>query len=56
MLFNYTVGNSLNNEEGHYKFSKKSILTFGIVLSIGAYGMKITKDNLEQFIQKGLAK
>lgn len=24
--------------------------------SIGAYGMKVTKDNLEQFIQKGVAK
>ncbi len=38
MLFNYTVGNSLNNEEGHYKFSKKSILTFGIVLNLALLG------------------
>ena len=34
MLFNYVIGNSLNNDEGHYRFSKKSILTFGIVSNI----------------------
>ncbi len=38
MLFNYGVGNSLNNEEGHHRFSKKSILTFGIVSNIALLG------------------
>lgn len=38
MLFNYGVGNSLNNEEGHHRFSKKSILTFGIVSNLALLG------------------
>jgi D-alanyl-lipoteichoic acid acyltransferase DltB (MBOAT superfamily) len=38
MLFNYTVGNSLNNEEGHHRFSKKTILTFGIISNIALLG------------------
>jgi len=38
MFFNYAIGNSLNNEESHHKFSKKSILTFGIVLNLVLLG------------------
>ena len=38
MLFNYIIGNSLNNGEGHHRYSKKSILTFGIVLNIALLG------------------
>ena len=38
MLFNYVVGNSLNNNEGHHRFSKKSMLTFGIVSNIALLG------------------
>ena len=38
MLFNYGIGNSLNNKEGHHRFSKKSILTFGIILNIALLG------------------
>ncbi|MFK5892052.1 MAG: MBOAT family protein [Pseudomonadota bacterium] len=38
MLFNYTIGNSLNNDVGHHRFSKKSILIFGIVLNLGLLG------------------
>ena len=38
MLFNYGVGNSLNNDEGHHRFSKKSILTFGIVSNLALLG------------------
>ncbi len=34
LLFNYIVGNSLNNDDGYYKFSKKSILIFGIISNI----------------------
>ena len=36
MLFNYVVGTSLNKEqeEGHHRFSKKSLLAFGIVSNI----------------------
>ena len=36
MLFNYVVGTSLNKEqeEGHHRFSKKALLTFGIVSNI----------------------
>jgi len=38
MLFNYIVGNSLNNYEGHHRFFKKSILTFGIISNIALLG------------------
>jgi len=40
MLFNYSVGNSLSKHSGtdHYKFSKKSILTFGIIANIALLG------------------
>ncbi len=38
MLFNYIVGNSLNNGKGHHRFSKKSILTFGIISNIALLG------------------
>ena len=38
MLFNYIVGNSLNNEEGHHRFSKKSILIFGVISNIALFG------------------
>jgi len=38
MLFNYIIGNSLNNDEGHHRFPKKSILTFGIVSNIALLG------------------
>ncbi|MEA2018887.1 MAG: MBOAT family protein [Campylobacterota bacterium] len=38
MLFNYVIGNSLNNKEGHHRFSKKLILTFGIISNITLLG------------------
>ena len=40
MLFNYIIGNSLNKESGtdHHKFSKKSLLTFGIVSNLVLLG------------------
>jgi len=38
MLFNYIIGSSLNNGEGHHRFSKKSILTFGIVSNLALLG------------------
>ena len=34
MLFNYIIGNSLNHKESHNRFSKKSLLTFGIVSNL----------------------
>jgi len=35
MLFNYIVGNSLNNTtKNHHRFSKKSLLIFGITLNL----------------------
>jgi len=50
MLFNYIIGNSLNNGEGHHRFSKKSILTFGIVLNIALLGyFKYTDFMIENF-------
>ncbi|NOR57678.1 MAG: MBOAT family protein [Sulfurimonas sp.] len=40
MLFNYVVGTSLNKEqgEGHHRFSKKALLTFGIVSNLALLG------------------
>jgi len=40
MLFNYVVGTSLNKEhgEGYHRFSKKSLLTFGIASNIALLG------------------
>jgi len=38
MLFNYVVGNSLNKANGGGKFSKKSLLTFGIVSNLALLG------------------
>lgn len=38
MLFNYAVGNSLNNEKSNHRFSKKSILIFGIVSNLALLG------------------
>jgi len=40
MLFNYIIGNSLNKNsgEGHHKFSKKTLLTFGILFNIALLG------------------
>ena len=38
MLFNYIVGTTLNQDESHHKFSKKSILTFGILCNIALLG------------------
>ena len=34
MLFNYIIGNTLNQRESHDKFSKKTILVFGIVVNL----------------------
>lgn len=50
MLFNYIIGNSLNNEEGHHRFSKKSILIFGIVSNIALLGyFKYTDFMIDNF-------
>ncbi len=50
MLFNYIIGNSLNNDEGHHRFSKKSILTFGIVSNIALLGyFKYTDFMIDNF-------
>jgi D-alanyl-lipoteichoic acid acyltransferase DltB (MBOAT superfamily) len=50
MLFNYIVGNSLNNDEGHHRFSKKSILTFGIVSNVALLGyFKYTDFMIDNF-------
>ena len=38
MLFNYVIGNALNKERDSDKFSKKSLLTFGIVSNIALLG------------------
>ena len=40
MLFNYIIGTSLNKDrrEGNHRFSKKSLLTFGIVSNIALLG------------------
>jgi len=38
MLFNYIIGNSLKDNEGHHRFSKKSFLTFGIVSNLALLG------------------
>ncbi len=54
MLFNYIAGNSLSNAEGHHRFSKKVILTFGIVSNIALLGyFKYTDfliDNLNYWV------
>ncbi|MDF1884362.1 MBOAT family protein, partial [Sulfurimonas sp. SAG-AH-194-C21] len=52
MLFNYIIGNSLNKEGGekHHKFSKKSLLTFGIVSNIALLGyFKYTDFMIDNF-------
>lgn len=38
MLFNYIIGNGLNDEKGHNRFSKKTILTFGVISNIALFG------------------
>ena len=40
MLFNYIIGTALNkdNGEGHHRFSKKALLTFGIASNIALLG------------------
>ena len=38
MLFNYVVGNSLNNKFTKVQVHKKSLLTFGIIANIGLLG------------------
>ncbi len=38
MLFNYVIGNSLNDKFKKVKFHKKSLLTFGIVGNVGLLG------------------
>jgi D-alanyl-lipoteichoic acid acyltransferase DltB (MBOAT superfamily) len=38
MLFNYIIGNSLNEKNSRGKISKKSILTFGIVINLSLLG------------------
>ena len=38
MLFNYVVGNSLNSGEGHHRFSKKTLLIFGILANVVLLG------------------
>jgi len=38
MLFNYVIGNSLNSEKGRHRFSKKSLLIFGIVSNLVLLG------------------
>lgn len=54
MIFNYIVGNTLNNEDGTYKLPKKSILIFGIASNIALLGyFKYTDfmiDNLNYWI------
>jgi D-alanyl-lipoteichoic acid acyltransferase DltB (MBOAT superfamily) len=56
MLFNYIIGDTLNREEGHHRFSKKSILIFGIVSNIALLGyFKYTNfmiDNMNYWIFK----
>ena len=50
MLFNYLIGNNLNNKEYHRKFSKKSILTFGIISNLILLGyFKYTDFFIENF-------
>ena len=52
MLFNYVIGNSLNKDAGdkHHKYSKKSLLTFGIVSNLALLGyFKYTDFFLENF-------
>ena len=38
MLFNYVVGNSLNNKFQKVQFHKKSLLAFGILANIALLG------------------
>jgi len=50
MLFNYIIGNSLNNDEGHHRFPKKSILTFGIISNVALLGyFKYTDFMIDNF-------
>lgn len=52
MLFNYVIGNSLSKQNGggSHRFSKKSILTFGIVSNIALLGyFKYTDFMIENF-------
>lgn len=50
MLFNYIIGNTLNTKEDNHRFSKKSILTFGIVTNIALLGyFKYTDFMIENF-------
>jgi len=53
MLFNYIIGNSLNKTNGggkSHKFSKKSLLTFGIVSNIALLGyFKYTDFMIDNF-------
>jgi len=50
MLFNYTVGNSLNNNKSYPHLSKKSILIFGILLNIALLGyFKYTDFMIDNF-------
>jgi len=53
MLFNYVIGNSLNKENGEgkfHRFSKKSLLTFGIISNIALLGyFKYTDFMIENF-------
>jgi len=54
MLFNYLVGNSLNSEADNHRFSRKSILVFGIFSNVALLGyFKYTDfmvDNLNYWI------
>jgi len=38
MLFNYIIGNILTNKEDNHRFSKKTILAFGIISNIALFG------------------
>jgi len=52
MLFNYVVGNTLSKQNGggNSKFSKKSLLTFGIISNIALLGyLKYTDFLIENF-------
>ncbi len=50
MLFNYVIGSNLNNGEGHHRFSKKFLLTFGIIFNISLLGyFKYTDFFIENF-------
>ena len=50
MLFNYTVGNSLNENFKKIRIHKKSLLTFGILANLSLLGyFKYTDFFLENF-------